>query len=108
MWKRRYPYEQYDKWSGDVAEKRRWTETLEKWGPKGVEAELSGRVLGSSARINVGETGDIVVGYIRDWLAWREEHQINWTMWGVISGFVVGIAAIGVCRTAMDGRGRTD
>ena len=43
-----------------------------------------------------GETRNVVVGFIRDWLAWREEHQINWTMWGVISGFIVGITAIGV------------
>ena len=31
MWKRRFPYEQYNKWSRDPAEKRRWTEALEKW-----------------------------------------------------------------------------
>ena len=74
---------QYNKWSQDPAEKRRWTEALEKWGPKRVEAELSDRALGSSACINVGETRDVVVGFIRDWLAWREQNQINWTMWGV-------------------------
>jgi hypothetical protein len=96
MWKRRFPYERYNKWSQDLAEKRRWTETLEKWGLKRVEAELSERALGSSACINVGETRDVVVGFIRDWLARREQHQINWTMWGVISGFIVGIAAIAV------------
>ena len=94
MWKRRFPYEQYNKWSRDRAEKQRWTEALEKWGPKRVEAELSDRALGSSACINVGETRDVVVGFIRDWLAWREQHQINWTMWAVIMGFVVGIGAI--------------
>ena len=69
---------------------------MEKWGPKRVEAELSDRALGSSACINVGETRDVVVGFIRDWLAWREEYQVNWTMWGVIAGFVIGIAAIAV------------
>lgn len=96
MWQRRFPYEQYNNWSQDLAEKRSWTEALEKQGPKRVEAELSDRALGSSACINVGETRDVVVGFIRDWLAWREQHQIDWTMWGVISGFVVGIAAIAV------------
>jgi len=35
-------------------EKRRWTEALEKWGPRRVQAELSERALGSSACINVG------------------------------------------------------
>ena len=95
-WKRRFPYEAYNKWSQDPAEKRRWTEALEKWGPKRVEAELSDRALGSSACINVGETRDIVVGFSRDWLAWREKNQINWTMWAVIMGFAVGIAAIGI------------
>ncbi len=68
-----------------------WTEALEKWGPARVE--LSDRALGSSARINVGE---IAVGFIRDWLAWREQHQINWTMWAVILGFAVGIAVVGI------------
>ena len=30
----------------------------------------------------VGEMGtrDIVIGFIHDWLAWREQHQFNWTM----------------------------
>lgn len=70
---------------------RNWTEALEKWGPRRVQAELSERSLGSSACINVGGTRDVVVGFIRDWLAWREQHQFNWTMWGVISGFVLGI-----------------
>jgi hypothetical protein len=49
MWKRRFPYEEYDKWSQDTVAKRRWTEALEKWGPRRVEAELSERALGSSA-----------------------------------------------------------
>ena len=49
MWQRRFPYEQYNNWSQDLAEKRRWTEALEKQGPKRVEAELSDRALGSSA-----------------------------------------------------------
>jgi hypothetical protein len=66
MWQRRFPYEQYNNWSRDLAEKRRWTEALEKWGPKRVEAELSDRVLGSSACINVEETRYVVVGFIRD------------------------------------------
>ena len=96
MWKRRFPYEQYNKWSRDPAEKQRWTEALEKWAPKRVEAELSDRALGSSARINIGETRGVVVGFIRDWLAWREKHQINWGMLAVILAFAVGIAAIGV------------
>jgi hypothetical protein len=96
MEKRRFPYEEYNKWSQDPAEKRRWTEALEKWGPKRVEAELSDRALGSSARINVGETRDVIVGFIRDWLAWREKRQIDWTMWAVILGFAVGIAVIGI------------
>jgi hypothetical protein len=69
---------------------------LEKWGPKRVEVELSNRALGSSACINVGETRDVVVGFIRDWLAWRGQHQIDWTMWAVILGFAVGIAVIGI------------
>jgi hypothetical protein len=81
-------------WSQDRA-KRRWTEALEKWDPKSIEAELSDRALGSTARINLGETRGVVVGFIRDWLAWCEQHQINWTMWAVIASFVVGIAAIG-------------
>jgi hypothetical protein len=96
MEKRRFPYEQYNKGSQDPAEKRRWTEALEKWGPARVEAELSDRALGSSACINVGETRGVVVGFIRDWLVWREQHQINWTMWAVILGFAVGIAVIGI------------
>ena len=96
MWKRRFPYEQYNKWSRDPAEKRRWTEALEKWGPTRVEPELSDRALGSSARINIGETRGVVVGFIRDWLVWREQHQINWAMLTVILAFAVGIAAIGV------------
>ena len=95
MWKRRFPYEQHNKWSRDAAEKRRWTEALEKWGPKRVEAELSNHALGSSAH-QYRETRSVVVGFIRDWLAWREQNQINWTMWAVIIGFVVGIAAIGI------------
>jgi hypothetical protein len=95
MEKRRFPYEQYNKGSQDPAEKRRWTEALEKWGPKRVEAELSDRALGWSACINVGETRGVVVGFIRDWLVWREQHQINWTMWAVILGFAVGIAVTG-------------
>jgi len=94
--KRRFPYEQHNKWSHDPAEKRRWTEALEKWGPKRVEEELSNHVLGSSASINIGETRGVVVGFARDWLAWCEQNQINWTMWAVIIGFVVGIAAIAV------------
>jgi hypothetical protein len=96
MWKRRFPYEEYNKWSQDPTEKRCWTEALEKWGPKRVEAELSERALASSACINIGETRGVVVGFIRDWLAWREQHQINWTMWAVIVGFAAGITAIGV------------
>ena len=96
MEKRRFPYEEYNKWSQAPAEKRRWTEALEKWGPARVEAELSDRALGSSARINVGETRGVAVGFIRDWLAWRQQHQINWTMWAVILGFAVGIAVIGI------------
>ena len=36
MWQRRFPYEQYNNWSQDLAEKRRWTEALEKQGPKRV------------------------------------------------------------------------
>ena len=43
MWKRRFPYKQYDKWSHEPAEKRRWTQALEKWGPKRVEVGLSDR-----------------------------------------------------------------
>ena len=98
MWKRRFPYEQYNKWSRsrNPAEKRGWTEALEKWGPKRVEAELSDRALGSSARINIGETRGVVVGFIRDGLVWREQHQINWAMLAVILAFTVGIAAIGI------------
>jgi hypothetical protein len=96
MWKRRFPYEQYNKWSRDAAEKRRWTEALEKWGPKRVEEKLSSRVLGSSASMNIAETRGVVVGFARDWLAWREQNQVDWTMWAVIIGFVMGIAAIGV------------
>jgi hypothetical protein len=46
--------------------------------------------------MNIGETRSVVVGFARDWLAWREQNQINWTMWGVIIGFVVGIATIAV------------
>ena len=69
--KRRFPYEEHNKWSRDVAEKRRWTEALEKSGPKRVEEELSNHVQGSSA-------------------------LINWAMWAVIIGFVVGIAAIAI------------
>jgi hypothetical protein len=61
---------------------------LGKWGPRRVGAELSERALGSSACINVGGTRDVVVGFIRDWLAWREQHQFNWTMrassWGLL------------------------
>ena len=70
MWKRRFPYEQYNKWSRsrNPAETRGWTEALEKWGPKRVEAKLSDRALGSSARINIGETRGVVVGFIRDGL----------------------------------------
>ena len=94
MEKRRFPYEEYNKWSQDPAEKRRWMEALEKWGPARVE--LSDRALGWSACINVGETRGVVVGFIRDWLVWREQHQINWTMWAVILGFAVGIAVIGI------------
>jgi hypothetical protein len=94
--KRRFPYEQHNKWSRDAAEKRRWTEALEKWGPKRVEEELSKRVLGSSASMNIGETRGVVVGFARDWLAWREQNQINWTMWAVIFGFVMGIAIMAV------------
>jgi hypothetical protein len=45
MWQRRFPYEQYNNWSQDLAQKRRWTEALEKQGPKRVEAELSDRAL---------------------------------------------------------------
>jgi hypothetical protein len=94
--KRRFPYEQHNKWSRDVAQKRRWTEALEKWGPKRVEDELSKNILGSSNKLNVGETRGVVVGFIRDWLAWREQNQINWTMWAAIIGFVVGFAAIAI------------
>ena len=83
-------------WSQDPAEKRGWTEALEKWGPKRVEAELSDRALGSSACINIGETRDVVVGFIRDGLVWRGQHQIDWTMLAVILAFTVGIAAIGI------------
>ena len=36
-------YEEYNKWSREPAEKRRWTEALEKWGPKRVEVGLSDR-----------------------------------------------------------------
>jgi hypothetical protein len=36
MWKRRFPYEEYNKGSQDPVEKRRWTEALEKWGPRRV------------------------------------------------------------------------
>ena len=61
-----------------------------------VEAELSDRALGSSARINVGETRGVVVGFIRNSLAWREQHQINWTTWAVILAFAVGIAVVGI------------
>jgi hypothetical protein len=46
MWKRRFPYKQYDKWSHEPAEKRRWTLALEKWGPKRVEVGLSDRAPG--------------------------------------------------------------
>jgi hypothetical protein len=95
MWRRRFPYEQYNKWSRDPAQKRHRTVALEKWGPKFVEAELSDRALGSSARINIGETRGVVVGFIRDWLVWREQHQINWATLAVIMAFAVGIAAIG-------------
>ena len=77
MWKRHFPYEQYNKWSRDPAEKRRWTEALEKWGPTRVEPELSDRALGSSARINIGETRGVVVGFIRDGLA---------LLWQILSG----------------------
>jgi hypothetical protein len=80
MWKRQFPYEEHNKWSQDPVEKRRWTEALEKWGPRRVQAELSERALGSSACINVGGTRDVVIGFIHDWLAWREQHQFNWTM----------------------------
>jgi hypothetical protein len=81
MWKGGFSYEKDNKWSQDLAEKRRWSEALEKWGPKRVEAELSDRVLDSSARINIGETRGVVVGFIRDWLAWREQHQIIGQCW---------------------------
>ena len=94
--KRRFPYENTTSGAGDPAEKRRWTEALEKWGPKRVEAELSDHALGSSASINIGETRGVVVGFVRDWLVWREQHQINWAMLAVILAFAVGIAAIGI------------
>ena len=54
MWKRRFPYEEYNKWSQDPAEKRRWTEALEKWGPKRVEAELSERFGAIAPRVARG------------------------------------------------------
>ena len=50
----------------------------------------------SALRQNSSPTG--AVASLRDWLAWREQNQINWTMWGVIAGFVVGIVAM--CRPA--------
>ena len=46
--------------------------------------------------MNVAETRGVVVGFARDWLAWREQNQINWTMWAVIFGFVMGIAIMAV------------
>jgi hypothetical protein len=97
-WKRQFPYAENNKWSQDLDEKRRWTEALERRGPKRVEAELSSLSRGSSACERIGEARNVQVGFIRDWLTWREEHQINWTMLGVISGFVVGIAAIAASR----------
>ena len=49
-WKRPFPYEHNNKWSQDLDEKRRWTEALERWGPKRVEAELSSLPRRSSAQ----------------------------------------------------------
>ena len=107
MWKRRFPYEQYNKWSHDPAEKRRWTQALEKWGPKRVEVGLSDRALGCVRPHKCrGDERRRSRFHSRDWLAWREQHQINWTMWAMILGIAVGdcyYALFAINRTALPG-----
>ena len=55
--KRRFPYEQHNKWSRDAAEKRRWTEALEKSGPKRVIQPRPGFVRLNECRRDQGRRG---------------------------------------------------
>jgi hypothetical protein len=88
--RRRFPYESYNRWSQSSDEKRRWSEALDAEDVAAVRRALEGTRAGPPGLIRIGQTW-VTQGFAEEWLDWRDSHKINCEKWSFLLAVAVGI-----------------
>jgi hypothetical protein len=103
----RFRYEDCERWGGDLEQRKRWFEALERTGPERVRARLASGNFGSPAAISISTEQTLTVGFAEEWLAWHDRqkaqretafrsNQIYWTRWAAFAATdAVLVGAIG-------------